>query len=157
MNKISIPKERAYYLASENEKHRLLCWIPVEEYDHLIQEGRIPQYVRDDYPDGLELDVSGPGFDEFQVDLGVSPEALKEAYARLRTRARLPQSGTVAGATLELIAGGIEQRGNAGIRDLQPRGVDEPITPELPEPAMTEGEDAMLVMRGLDHEKGVKR
>jgi len=150
MKKIKIPKERAYYLASKNEKDRLLCWIPVEEYEHLIQEGHIPQHILDDYPDGLETEVSRPGFNEFQVDLGVSPETIKQAYADLLMRGLLPRSGTVAGAKLESIAREIEQSGAKGNMEWLATAGDESILQELPEPAMTDGEDAMIVMRDLE-------
>jgi len=150
MTTIKLPKERAYYLASQNEVHCLLCWVPVQEYDHLIQDGCIPQYILDDYPDGLEVEVSTPGFNEFQIDLGVSPEAIKHAYAELAARRLLPPSGTVSGAQLESIARNIDERTltvlSRGSMDVSIESIGE----KLPEPAMTEGEDAMVVMRELE-------
>jgi hypothetical protein len=148
MKTIRIPKERAYYLASQNESQCLLCWIPVQDYDHLAQEGRIPRDVLADYPDGLEVEVSTPGFGEFQIDLGVGPEAIKQAYAELAARGLLPSSGAVAGSYLEGIARSIE----GGAPELARRSADVAIGPageRLPEPAMTEGEDATVVMRDL--------
>jgi hypothetical protein len=148
MKTIRIPKERAYYLASKNENDRLLCWIPVQDYEHLVQEGRIPRDVLADYPDGLEVEVSTPGFSEFQIDLGAGPEAIKQAYAELAARGLLPSSGAVAGSYLEDIARSIE----GGAPELARRSADTAIGPvgeRLPEPAMTEGDDATVVMRDL--------
>ena len=148
--KIKTPKERAYYLASKNEKDRLLCWIPAEEYERTVQEGYIPQHILDDYPDGLEIEVSGPGFDEFQLNVGVSPEAIRGAYADLLKRGLLAKSGAVAGARLEGIAREAEQSGARGITDWLAKATAELISQELPEPAMTDGEDAMIVMREFE-------
>ena len=61
----------------------------------------------------------------------------------------LPRSGTVAGAKLESIARETEQSGAKGITDWLAGAADESILQELPEPEMTDGEDAMIVMRDL--------
>lgn len=148
--RIKIPKERAYYLASPNEEDRLLLWIPAQEYDRLIEEGRLSERVPDNYPDGLEVEVSTPGFAEFQIDVGVTPEAISRAYAELATRDLLPRAGTVAGGHLESIASDFTGRAPSELEgppvDLGERLVEGGV----PEPAMTEGEEAMVVMRELE-------
>lgn len=148
--KIKTPKERAYYLASKNEKDRLLCWIPAEEYQHMVREGYIPRHILDDYPDGLEVEVSKPGFNEFQLNVGVSPEAIKEAHKDLLTLGLLPDSGIVDGASLERFTQETRRSGS--------KTPDKPDVPEfvysieqkLPEPKMTDGEDAMIFMQKLE-------
>jgi hypothetical protein len=103
--------------------------------------------VLEDYPGGLELEVSPAAFEEVGLDLGPSPAAIKGAYAGLREAGALPPSGMVDGATLES-----EAQGLAALPDhfAAPR-VPLPFAPgeTLPEPEMTEGEDARTVMQRL--------
>jgi hypothetical protein len=144
--KIRTPSTRAYYPASANEKDRLLCWIPPAELERMVQDGRIVPDTLDDYPYGLELEVSRPAFNELHVDLGVDPEVLSEAYAELLEQGLLPESERVDGASLERVAQRLE-RGGPGTpkRDI-PRSIKRSISQKLPEPAMTDGEDPMTVM-----------
>lgn len=148
MTKISIPKQRSYFLASPNERDRLLCWIPPEEYEQMVQGGQIPQRVVDDYPLGLELEVSREDFDEFQLDLGVSPEAIKLALLQALERGEVQPDETVLGTDLESKAREAEQGSAKGITDLLAEATPEPQK-KLAEPEMTEGEDAMSVLSGL--------
>lgn len=150
MAQIKIPKERAYYLASQNEEDRLLCWIPAQEYDRLIQEGRLSERVPDSYPDGLEVEVSTSGFAEFQIDLGVSPQALRRAYAELAAGDLLPRSGTVAGGRLESIASDLEGGPPTALEGLPVDAGERLVEGVVSEPAMSEGEEAMVVMRELE-------
>jgi len=142
--KISTPKKRAYYPASEYEQDELLCWIPEEELARMARFGQITPDVLEDYPDGLEVEVSREAFDEFEIDLGISPEAIKQAYAYYRERGELPESAVVDGATLEGAVQG-PQRG-------EPEGLAKGVLSagdKFPEPEMTEGEDPRTVMLGL--------
>jgi hypothetical protein len=144
---IQMPRARAYYLASENEPDYLLCWIPADELARLAGEGRLAPETLEDYPEGLELEVSSAAFEELGLDLGLSPEEIKGAYAGLRQAGALPQSGMVDGARLEA-----EARGLAAVPgDFEALGAPLPFssgTP-LPEPEMTDGEDARTVMQRL--------
>ncbi len=36
---ISLPEERSYYQAHNNEPNRILCWIPAETLKHNIYKG----------------------------------------------------------------------------------------------------------------------
>lgn len=148
MKTIKVPKERAYYLASPGERHHLLCRIPVQDRDELIHQGRIPPDVLDDDPHGLEVEVSAAGFDKLHLDLSVHPQSLGEAYADLATGGRLPPSGTVARPELERVAREMERRGPVKLMHHLAEGGDWPVEGVLPEPAMTEGNEAMAVMRG---------
>jgi hypothetical protein len=143
---ISTPSKRAYYPASENERDQLLCWIPEEELQRMVRFGQITPDVLEDYPDGLEFEVTQAAFDEFEIDLGVSPEAIKEAYAYHREQGKIPKSGSVDGAALESAAqepvrGGEEAIAKGGPLLRWEGG--------FPEPEMTEGEDPRTVMLGL--------
>jgi len=142
--KISTPKKRAYYAASENEQDEVLCWIPEEELARMARFGQIAPDVLEDYPDGLEIEVSQEAFDEFEIDLGIRPEAIKQAYAYYRKRGELPESGVVDGATLESRAQEPQRGGLEGLAKGVLRAGD-----KFPEPEMTEGEDPRTVMLGL--------
>jgi hypothetical protein len=154
---IKTPTQRAYYPASRNEPDYLLCWIPVEELERMVQEGHISPDVPEDYPDGLEVEVSGAGFDEFGIDFGVNPQAIREAYAHLLAQDQLPESGMVHGASLEREAQLLEEApvgAPKGILSGPTTRGGEPsesfgARPKLPEPHMTDGEDPRTVMLDL--------
>jgi hypothetical protein len=131
--KIRMPSTRACYPASRNEPGRLLCWIPRRELEQLAAEGRVKPETLEDYPSGLEVRLSRPGFAEVGLDLGVDPDALHAAYQALRGAGALPASGIVAGAHLEAAA----------------TGGFPPQLRALPEPEWTAGEDARSVMGRL--------
>jgi len=143
--KISTPSKRAYYPASENEPDHLLCWIPEEELQRMARFGQITPDVLEDYPDGLEFEVSQAAFDEFEIDLGVSPEAIKEAYAYHREQGEIPETGAVDGAALESAAQGSLRGGP----EMLTKGGPVLGFAKFPEPEMTEGEDPRTVMLGL--------
>lgn len=147
--KIRTPSTRAYYPASRSEKDRLLCWAPQGELARMVQDGHIAQDVLDDYPDGLEFEVSKSAFNEFQIDLGISPEALSETYAELLAQGLLPDSGRVDGASLERVAQERERSGLGAFTRGVPEDVEDSIRQKLPEPEMTDGEDPMTVMLSL--------
>jgi len=142
---ISTPSKRAYYPASENERDQLLCWIPEEELQRMVRFGQITPDVLEDYPDGLEFEVTQAAFDEFEIDLGVSPEAIQEAYAYHRERGEIPESGSVDGAALESAA----QESLRGGPEMLTKGGPALGFGKFPEPEMTEGEDPRTVMLGL--------
>lgn len=145
--KIRTPSVRAYYSASQNEPEWLLCWIPPDDLAQLASQGRVRADVVDDYVNGLEVEVTSQGFEEFELDLDVSPDALRDAYERLRTEDALPESGIVSADHLEAVA-----------REATSRPVSFGIAPappalerieKLPEPEWTDGDDARAVMRQL--------
>ena len=141
--KIRMPARRAFYPASRNEPHRLLCWIPRHELEQLAAEGRVAADVLEYYPSGLEVRVSRAGFKEFGLDLGVDPDRLYEVYQTLRQAGALPKSGVVAGARLEQLA-----RSAGGAPG---EYAEHPAAPlqVLPEPEWTDGDDARTVMGKL--------
>jgi len=146
MNKIRIPIKRAYYTASRKEQDDLLCWIPSQEFARMVQDGHIPQELADDYPGGIEVRVSASAFDEFEVDLGVTPDDISEAYKTLRTQGRLPESGIVDGVALENLAQGPPRVAPEAAPDWGPTAP----RPRLSEPEWTDGDDAATVMSNLE-------
>lgn len=151
--KISLPEARAYYPASKNEPDYLLCWIPAEELAKLVDEGRVAPDILDDYPGGLELEVSEEAFEEVDLDLGVSPEAIQQAYGNLEKRKRegaphaMPTSGRVDGAWLEEVAAAVDDPFMS--YSTGPLPFDDVVLEPPPEPKMSDGQDPRTVMQNL--------
>ena len=151
--KISLPEKRAYYPASKNEPDYLLCWIPATELAQLAAEGRVAQDITDDYPGGLEIEVTASAFEDVELDLGASPETIRQAYAQLFERKRrgephaLPESGRVDGAWLEDVAKTAE--GPLASFAVGPADLVFSIGVPPPEPKMSDGQDALTVMQNL--------
>jgi hypothetical protein len=142
MSPISTPTKRTYYPASPTEKDRLLLWIPRDELEGMAEENLLPPSVLEDYPDGVEVEVTPSGFDELGLDLGVSPDTIKALYGQLAERGQVPQSGLVDGAALERAAREVvTTEADAG----PPR-----FTPDSLEPEMSDGEEAQTFLRGLE-------
>jgi hypothetical protein len=147
--KIRMPKVRAYYSASQNEPEWLLCWIPPDDLAQLASQGRVQSDILDDYPNGLEVEVTDQGFEEFGLQLDASPSALREAYARLRESNALPESGIVAAADLEaIVQGALESAVSFRGALTQPPS---PVAKgeKLAEPEWTDGDDPRAVMQQL--------
>lgn len=98
----SIPKVRAYYPA-RNGSNRILCWLPEDELKALIQRGDAPGDIIEDFPSGLEIEVSQDSLDEYEIRLGYSPESICTAYQYFKNRDSIDISGLVDGASLERI------------------------------------------------------
>ncbi len=144
--RISLPKERAYYAASANEPEYLLCWIPAGDLAQLASQGKVQQDILEYYPDGLEVQVSGQDLEQFQLDLGADPEALRKAYQALSEMGALPGSGMVAASSLEKMVQGV--KGPMGALAAAAALSFGPGK-KLPEPEMTEGTDPRTVMQQL--------
>lgn len=134
--KIRTPAKRAYYPASPNEITRLLLWIPHNMMQLMVQEELLPAYLQEDYPDGLEVEVTEEAFEAYGIMLPVTPTQIKRAYVKLLVDKSLPSSRMVDGMALEAMAAG----------GLLPSFS---IARSFPEPDMTDGEDPMTVLRRL--------
>ena len=134
--KIKTPTNRAYYPASPNEKTRLVCWISRDAMQRMVQEGQIPAQHLEDYPDGLEVEVTEMAFEEFGISLNVTPTELKRAYVKLLVDKALPPSGMVDGMALEAMAMGSFMPSFS-------------VGRTFPEPEMTDGDDPMETLRRI--------
>ena len=153
MSPISVPSKRTYYPASPTEQTRVLLWLPRTELETMVEEDRISEAVLDEYPDGAEVEVTPAGFQELGIDLGISPEVISATYEELKEAGQLPESGLVDGATLERVAQEITYTGDdVGPPRITPEVLERvsPLTDEgLPEPEMTDGEEAETFLRDL--------
>jgi len=99
---ISIPLARAYYPARTGLS-RILCWLPKDELEKMISRGDAPDDIIEDFPSGLEIEVSVEALDEYEIKLGLPPESICRAYSYFMDRGLVDKSGLVDGASLESI------------------------------------------------------
>jgi hypothetical protein len=71
---ISSPTEPVYYYECSAGDFRLTYFIPPEELDRLIAAGGISARVKQDLPDGVDLDCTEPDFAEFERLYGFRPQ-----------------------------------------------------------------------------------
>ena len=139
---ISIPLARAYYPARTGIT-RILCWLPEDELQKMIIRGDAPDDINEDFPSGLEIEVSVEALDEYEIKLGLPPEQICRAYSYFVDRGSVDKSGLVDGASLEgllkqaLLAGG----GNNLEENLEHVFSAADI---LPKPGMSDGSDPNL-------------
>lgn len=136
---ISIPIARAYYPARTGTT-RILCWLPEDELRRMIRSGDAPDDIIEDFPSGLEIEVSADALDEYEIKLGFSPGLICRAYSYFMNRGSVDKSGLVDGASLERILEQVpvNRRGN----DLE--GDIEQVFPAgkiLLKPGMSDGAD----------------
>ncbi|NOQ23186.1 MAG: hypothetical protein GQ565_11135 [Candidatus Aegiribacteria sp.] len=99
---ISIPLARAYYPARTGST-RILCWLPIGELKKMINSGDAPDDIIEDFPSGLEIEVSAEALDEYEIKLGFSPESICRVYSYFQDRGSVNKSDLVDGASLERI------------------------------------------------------
>lgn len=154
MSPISTPTRRTYYPASPTEKDRLLLWIPRREVEGMAEEGLLPPSVLDEYPDGLEVEVTPSGFDELGLDLGASPETITALYRQLAERGQVPRSGLVDGAALERAAREMvtieEDAGPPRFTGESLERLSHLADRESLEPDMSDGEEAQAFLQSLE-------
>ncbi len=158
MEKASTHTERSYYLASPNETHCLLMWIPLEEYPELEAREWIPDgaanELAEEYPLGLVIEVSEEGFQEFSLDLKIRPEKIKQTYLNLRGEKQLPPSGAVLAADLERMIRELEEPAEGlGLGERRRKALGR-LGEELPSgklraPDLSDGEDALTFLSRL--------
>ena len=101
---IRVPTERTYYQSSPTEPDRILYWIPRKDLEGMVRTGEAGEYVLDNYPDGLEVEVSKEALEDAGIKLNISPENICKAYALLKKLGDLPDDGYVKGEDLENFA-----------------------------------------------------
>jgi len=136
---ISIPTVRAYYPARTG-KTRILCWLPGAELKKMISRGDAPADIVDDFPSGLEIEVSAEALDEYEIRLGFSPELICSAYSYFMNRGSIDKSGLVNGASLDRILQQAQDDGTGGNLEENLEHVF-PVGNTLPGPEMSDGID----------------
>lgn len=89
---VAIPRERCYYYECSDGRVRLTYFIPPNELDDMVAAGQISPAVREDFPDGVDLDCTEPDFADFHAEYGYrpdhDPEALQNAFYAIFTSTR---------------------------------------------------------------------
>lgn len=144
---IRIPEERAYYRA-RSDSEELLCWLPADELRRMIDTGKAPEDVLENYPDGLEVRVAQWYLDDLGIDLGFDPEGLTTAFSFFLGRDRIDESGLVAGRALE--AALTRARGSSHAGSLAEALEETSSTGgRLQKPSMSAGTDPETVMQSF--------
>lgn len=139
---ISIPIARAYYPARTGST-RILCWLPKDELERMISRGDAVDDIIEDFPSGLEIEVSVESLGEYEIKLGFSPELICRACLYFMDRGSVDKSGLVDGAILErILKQALKIRtGNNLEKNLEQVFSREKI---LPKPGMSDGTDPNL-------------
>ncbi len=139
---ISIPAVRAYYPARTGLA-RILCWLPEFELEIMINRGDAPSDIIEDFPSGLEIEVSAEALDEYEIKLGLPPESICRAYSYFMDRGSVDKSGLVDGASLEkLLKQALSIRTGGNLEENLEQVFSRADI--LPKPGMSDGSDPNL-------------
>lgn len=98
---IKLPTTIVIYPQRQSAPDYLLCWIPASEYGRMIKKRSKKSFLKKLYPQGIEIELSDEGLQEYGIDLGAGPEQLRQAYLGLNAAGVLPESGMVELDTLQ--------------------------------------------------------
>ena len=98
---IKLPKKIVIYPQKRSKPDYLLCWIPTDGFAQVAMNQETREELETDYPNGLEVELSEDGLEEFGIQFAASPEELRQAYLELNDQAVLPESGMIEVASLE--------------------------------------------------------
>ena len=130
---IKLPKKIAVYPQKRSNPDYLLCWIPPGSFKDVSNNPQVEEELESYYPNGIEIELSEDGFEEFGVKLDTPPEKLRQAYLELNEQGALPTSGMV---EVEILEQFIAER-EAG-RSLEE--ITRPVQPDSVSFAISEGE-----------------
>jgi len=136
---IKSPKEAVYYYEASNGEFRLIYFIPLEELERLVLDGRIKAVVLEDYPDGVDLNCTKLDFEEFHELYGYQPdndaEELRRAFFAMFSSTADWKSfrgaGFIPAADLEALVEPVED--SLQQEDLLPEEVDPVVSFSLPD------------------------
>jgi hypothetical protein len=92
---IKLPKKIVIYPQKRSKPDYLLCWIPADSYEHVASNQDVQEELTNDYPSGIEVELSEDGMEEFGIQFESSPDELRRAYLELNEEDLLPQSGMI--------------------------------------------------------------
>ena len=102
---IKLPKKIVIYPQKRSKPDYLLCWIPPKSFEQVANNQEVQEELSNDYPSGLEVELSEDGLEEFGIRFESSPAALREAYLELNEQDVLPLSGMIEVESLERFIG----------------------------------------------------
>ena len=98
---IKLPKKIAIYPQKLNNPDYLLCWISPDAYKDVSNSPEVEEELESFYPNGIEIELSEDGLEEFGIKLDTAHEKLNHAYLELNEQGALPDSGMVEVEILE--------------------------------------------------------
>lgn len=102
---IKLPKKIVIYPQKRSKPDYLLCWIPADGYEKVAINQDVKEELETGYPNGLEVELSQDGLEEFGIQFKYSPDELHAAYLELNGQDVLPESGMVEVEALERYIG----------------------------------------------------
>lgn len=138
---IKLPKKIVIYPQKKSKPDYLLCWIPAGSYEMVAINQEVQKELESYYPDGLEVELSEDGLDEFEIQFEYSPKELRQAYLELHDQELLPESGMVEVESLENFIG--ERSGGRSIEE-----ITQPSAPETLSFGVTESDPLQNLKEG---------
>jgi len=92
---IKLPKTIAIYPQKHTKPDYLLCWIPSDRYQDVAINLEAEEELNRFYPNGVEIELSEAGLQEFGVNLHAPQEELRLAYLELYAEGMLPDTGMI--------------------------------------------------------------
>jgi hypothetical protein len=120
---IKLPKKIVIYPQKRGKPDYLLCWIPADHYEQVAANQQIQEELESGYPNGLEIEFSEDGLEEYGIQFEFSPEELRQAYLEVNQQGVLPKSGMI---EVETLVGLINERSSG-------RSIEEITQPAPPE------------------------
>ncbi len=162
---IKLPAAIVIYPQEKKRPGYLLCWIPAKDYKQVAKNKLSRENLSKYYPEGIEVELSTDGFNEFGIKLSCLPEKLRKAYLDLAGKNLLPESGMIEETSLAAYLSGKkgDQTGAAVAKPVEGtlgRDVltESAATPKIfGAPPMTDGEDAIQVFRRLSNRQDTER
>ena len=123
----------------------LRCEDSKEEYPKFFPDRKKQKEMKKYYPDGIEIEVSDEGFAEHKINMEMKPEKLKKAYHNLVKQNSIPKSGMVDGQSMKKDAKAKTIDILTSFSRAKDRKKAVKKIRKLPEPKMTDGDDALTV------------
>ena len=115
----------SYYFECTDVRDRLYYCIPPNVLEEVVQNGLAKKEVLDDYPDGIDIKVSGSKFEEFEemysYELDVKPDAIMHAFDLIKSKFKdkLPPTGFISGDYLNELTLRIQEALSKGNIDFE--------------------------------------
>jgi len=108
---VQVPTDTTYYYETSTRGTRIVICIPHHEIKRRVNEEQVRPEIIDDYPDGLDFEVSSYELKYFAnrygLDIDIDPGALRAAFLAFTAQSPepLPRTGFISAQFLDSIAG----------------------------------------------------
>jgi hypothetical protein len=114
---VQLPTETSYYYETSTRGTRIVICIPRREIERRVASERVRPEIIDDYPDGLDFEVSNYELDyfarQYELQLEIDPHALQAAFQAFLSQSpkTMPRNGFLSARFLDSIADRARQSG----------------------------------------------